>query len=522
MDIGEKIQKLRREKGLSQEALAEALGVSRQSVSKWESGAVLPDTDKIIAMSELFGISTDFLLKGDFAPVTAPADGAAAPPQESKKKPKKAARIIALVLTICIVITAVAVPVHYGGFRETWWALNGGKVEYPYVFVHGLGGWGEGEGINKTVQYWGGGTFDLKQYLTAQGYEVYMPSVGPISSAWDRACELYAMLTGSTVDYGAAHSAEHNHARYGRSYSAMFEGWGDKKNGGQRIKINLVGHSFGGATVRLLASLLAYGDEAERAASGSETSPLFTGGKGDWVNSVITLCAPHNGSSLTEVLDSVGGIVGITDTTEMLARLCFGAADISSPVDGIYDFKLDQFGINSAAGSEKEAESAIKAVTESGRDHAAYDLSPDGAAELNKRIRTVDDIYYFSYSYCTTVDSSLINIQVPVSRTLPILYPFALAMGAYKGTTAGGIVIDESWRPNDGLVSVVSAKYPSNEPHVEYAEFPPQLKDVKRGVWQVAPTRSGDHGTVIGLNADAAQTQAFYIDLIEMIDSLKR
>ena len=39
MDIGEKIQKLRREKGLSQEALAEAVGVSRQSVSKWESGA---------------------------------------------------------------------------------------------------------------------------------------------------------------------------------------------------------------------------------------------------------------------------------------------------------------------------------------------------------------------------------------------------------------------------------------------------------------------------------------------------
>lgn len=41
MDIGEKIQKLRREKGLSQEALAEALGVSRQSVSKWESGGSL-------------------------------------------------------------------------------------------------------------------------------------------------------------------------------------------------------------------------------------------------------------------------------------------------------------------------------------------------------------------------------------------------------------------------------------------------------------------------------------------------
>lgn len=518
MDIGEKIQKLRKEKGLSQEALAEALGVSRQSVSKWESGAALPDTDKIIAMSELFGISTDFILKGDFAP-SEPA--APAPPAAKPPKRKKTARIIALVLALCIVVSAVAVPVYFGGFRETWWALNGGKVEYPYIFVHGLGGWGEGEGINKSVQYWGGGTFDLKEYLTAQGYEVYMPSVGPISSAWDRACELYAMLTGTTVDYGAAHSEEHNHARYGRSYSAMFEGWGEKKNGGQRLKINLVGHSFGGATVRLLASLLAYGDEAEQAASGSDVSPLFTGDKADYVNSVITLCAPHNGSSLTEVLNTVGGVVGIEDTTEMLARLCFGVADISTPVDGIYDFKLDQFGISST-GDKSQAESAIKAVTESGKDHAAYDLSPDGAAELNGKIRIVDSIYYFSYSYCTTTDSSIINMQVPLSSTLPILYPFALAMGSFKGKTDGGIVIDESWQPNDGLVSVVSARYPTGDPYAEYTEFPPQIKEIERGKWQVAPTRSGDHGTVIGLNADATETQQFYIDLINMVDSLKR
>ena len=65
MSISEKITNLRKEKNLSQEAFAEALGVSRQSVSKWESGAALPDTDKIIAMSELFGVSTDYLLKDD-------------------------------------------------------------------------------------------------------------------------------------------------------------------------------------------------------------------------------------------------------------------------------------------------------------------------------------------------------------------------------------------------------------------------------------------------------------------------
>ncbi len=63
MAISEKILKLRKDKGLSQEAFAEALGVSRQSVSKWESGDVLPDSDKIILMSELFGVTTDYLLK---------------------------------------------------------------------------------------------------------------------------------------------------------------------------------------------------------------------------------------------------------------------------------------------------------------------------------------------------------------------------------------------------------------------------------------------------------------------------
>ncbi len=65
MSISDKILKLRKDKGLSQEAFAEALGVSRQSVSKWESGAAFPDTDKIIAISELYGVSTDYILKGN-------------------------------------------------------------------------------------------------------------------------------------------------------------------------------------------------------------------------------------------------------------------------------------------------------------------------------------------------------------------------------------------------------------------------------------------------------------------------
>lgn len=62
MTIGEQIQKLRIQKGLTQDKLSEMLEVSRQSVSKWELGQAVPEVDKIIRMSELFEVSTDTIL----------------------------------------------------------------------------------------------------------------------------------------------------------------------------------------------------------------------------------------------------------------------------------------------------------------------------------------------------------------------------------------------------------------------------------------------------------------------------
>jgi len=64
MTLGERLVKLRKEKGLSQEEVAEKLNVSRQSVSKWELDQSLPDFDKIIPLCELYEIETDELLKG--------------------------------------------------------------------------------------------------------------------------------------------------------------------------------------------------------------------------------------------------------------------------------------------------------------------------------------------------------------------------------------------------------------------------------------------------------------------------
>ncbi len=63
MTLGNKLQVLRKQKGLSQEQLATQLNVSRQAISKWELDTTLPETENIIRLSELFGVTTDYLLK---------------------------------------------------------------------------------------------------------------------------------------------------------------------------------------------------------------------------------------------------------------------------------------------------------------------------------------------------------------------------------------------------------------------------------------------------------------------------
>lgn len=77
MILADKIVSLRKKAGWSQEDLAEKLGVTRQSVSKWEGAQSVPDMDKVVMMSRLFGVSTDFLLKDELeeeAPCAAAQD----------------------------------------------------------------------------------------------------------------------------------------------------------------------------------------------------------------------------------------------------------------------------------------------------------------------------------------------------------------------------------------------------------------------------------------------------------------
>ena len=62
MSLGERIYKLRTEKGMSQGDLSDALEVSRQSISKWETNGSVPELDKLVKLSEIFGVSLDELV----------------------------------------------------------------------------------------------------------------------------------------------------------------------------------------------------------------------------------------------------------------------------------------------------------------------------------------------------------------------------------------------------------------------------------------------------------------------------
>ena len=97
------------------------------------------------------------------------------------------------------------------------------------------------------------------------------------------------------------------------------------------------------------------------------------------------------------------------------------------------------------------------------------------------------------------------------------MIPFANLIGRYADTTDTDYPIDESWLPNDGLVSVVSAQKPSDDPGVDY-----DASHIVQGSWNVMPTLPGDHGTVIGLNADSGKTLQFYLDMMQMIESLPK
>ena len=98
------------------------------------------------------------------------------------------------------------------------------KNSCPIVLIHGFMGWGEDEMGN--YNYWGGKS-DYVQMLTDQGHSVYEVSVGPVSSNWERAVEVYYQLKGGQVDYGKNHSKKYSIIQKpkNKNYKGLYPQW---------------------------------------------------------------------------------------------------------------------------------------------------------------------------------------------------------------------------------------------------------------------------------------------------------
>ena len=359
--------------------------------------------------------------------------------------------------------------------RPSAWRTN-----YDFVFVHGLAGWGSYDLPYRVMPYWGMFGGDLMRYLNRQGFHTAAASVDPNASAWDRACELFAQLTGTRVDYGIAHTKATGHARFGKDFTgrslvSAFD---------ETHKLNLIGHSFGGTTIRMLAHLLEHGSAEERAVTpAGELSPLFTGGKGTWLHSLTTLATPHNGTT------------AFCDTSGDEKRM-------GSPLQRAMTIIMETI-------------ARRKTTDRMESDHAEYELYLDNASVLNEQLRICPEHYCFSFP-CSATTRQPDGTYVPDRKLTEIMFRApAEIIGAMCGETAGGFVYGEDWRDNDGLVNTISARAPFGAPQKEFDET-----DIPKGVWNIMPITRGDHMALEGGLFHVRDVRPLFLEHLNRINQL--
>jgi triacylglycerol lipase len=392
----------------------------------------------------------------------------------------------------------------------------------PVVLVHGFLGF-DNTTLGGSFRYWGGFN-DIAQHIKATtGREVFTAGVGPVSSNWDRAIELYYQIKGGCADYGAGHTAQH--AAAGHLHKPAGKCWAaDPSNNPEKYPlalypqwdaahpIHLVGHSQGGQTIRALIQLMEQGTVGSGAARG-------------WITSASTIATPHNGTTLRDI------VIGWLPDASTLAGLAVQATGAGGSGGSGFKFRLEQFGMKA---STTESIDDFFERTRShpfwslgNHDSAQWDLSPDGASELNSWVKTSPDIYYFSFSAQATESLTLFGKQFQYPRPDMIFFLQGMAgewvvpsfghpgMGSFQQTAPGRVQTDQRWFANDGVVNTISMDGPDGSTVRALAGQP------VKGVWNHVETMQGmDHFDVIGWDAKPSAALKMYDKLMAILAKL--
>ncbi len=386
------------------------------------------------------------------------------------------------------------------------------KNKFPIVFVHGAVGWGETDLWNKVMRYYGWTRTDIPQMLRTIGIEACAPALGPYNCIWDRACDLWAQLVGGTVDYGKVHAERYKHDRYGRTYDKpLIPDWGELDDEGKRKKICLIGHSFGGPTVRAFLSILAEGSAEEREATPEdELSEFFKGGKADWVHALTTMCGVNNGLTLVEIF-------GEDFLAPLWSLLQFGICLVMDiPIARfIYDMKFDQYHMTAPSGwhytSIKDKWRGSKLIAQKQLNSMVHEVTFPGAAEVQKEYPgCYKNVYYFCHAGAATEDNGKGIFVTKKAMFTPtrIVGPITGSLKMKPNKRSPGF--DESWRQSDTLVSVKTAQNPLAEPAMDY----PGFDACQPGIWNKMPLESKDHLAFMGCGEEAEMYGAFMLNVV--------
>jgi triacylglycerol esterase/lipase EstA (alpha/beta hydrolase family) len=406
----------------------------------------------------------------------------------------------------------------------------------PVVLVHGFLGFGPETFAATGFKYWGGFN-DIAGHIRETQRPVFVAGVGPVSSNWDRAVELYYQIKGGCADYGAWHTADNAAAGHiqkpaGKCWAAdpvnnpnnyplaLYPQW-DAQH-----PVHLVSHSQGGQTIRTLIQLLENG--APNGAGSEGSGALYAGGKTGWVKSATSISSPHNGTTLRDV------VVDFVPKVSELAGSIVQVAGLGGSGGSGYKFRLEQFGM--AQGPAESIGDFIDRTHASpfwqlaNHDAAQWDLAPDGATQLNGWVKTSPNVYYFSIGSRATEQGSWC-----CNNTDRVIAPFQNSdyqyarndMIFFLKNTAGEWVVPSilqrgmgssrsaDWYPNDGVVNTNSMHGPSGQP-LRYFDGAPQ-----KGTWNyIGYYDHYDHFDVIGWDSPSWAVYPIYDNLLSIIGGL--
>ncbi|KAK3986414.1 hypothetical protein QBC44DRAFT_352444 [Cladorrhinum sp. PSN332] len=361
--------------------------------------------------------------------------------------------------------------------------INGlGRNTYPIVLVAGFGSFGDP--IFGSVNYWGGFE-DLASSLQAHtGVPVILPRIGPFSSNWERACELYCQLyniqragPGTGFDTRATSPATRIPVDYGQyimlptrpphfTKQAVLLGllpanW----QWGLAHPVHMICHSQGGNTVRLLTELLSGNHWLRNPRYFYFSAP---GNRQNFVKSVATLGTPYRGTTITNVI--FDDILRDVQVDEVISRLVVSASRNPS---SFVDLQLDHWGFKPLPGPLQEAflemhdrlKDDIYAWWTSDN-NAVKDNGIQGIARLNADFAPSGstNTYYFTMSFDATRPFPRINFSQQEVQSVPA-NPF-LSLGGLLYPGLGNIIA----RLATNLLKIRHI-LPGNPSDVAYAGF---------------------------------------------------